>query len=504
MKSVKCKIFGRGAGAGLSALRNFTFFILHFTLAILPAWGEGYKRDCTHALPMRGVVSWIRTGAGETYFFLYADDGSGSWRIDCNPAKPHFTMGDIVEVVSGESKSTFTTPRINRAECRLLGHDDSKLPVPLKVSVADLYVHPLNEPCARDRWGDIVVAEGIVRDINRRETYTQLQVSDGERSFQAPLNIHIDNSLPEDLKLGASVRVEGVMVYTAVDDLEKHVMTDFHTVSVLPPSLQYVTILSKPPFWTPAKLWGVIGGFVAALLAALVWAAMLRRAVAKKTEQLETTIREKVRDKVEADAIRRERLRFSYELHDNFQQLLASCRFRLETLDLMLPEDATAERAQLEKAQTALDYTQSGLRTALWGMTEESEGPKTFTGLLEFAMKRMAHWEGVVFLSVEGIEPPGARKFAGLLLMVLQEAVGNALKHGGATRVDVKLAFEEETLAMAISDNGCGFDASKPFGTDHLGLSGMKMRVASCGGTLSIESAPGRGTAVSVRVLYED
>ena len=49
-----------------------------------------------------------------------------------------------------------------------------------------------------------------------------------------------------------------------------------------------------------------------------------------------------------------------------------------------------------------------------------------------------------------------------------------------------------------------GFDASKPFGTDHLGLSGMKMRVASCGGTLSIESAPGRGTAVSVRVLYED
>ena len=231
---------------------------------------------------------------------------------------------------------------------------------------------------------------------------------------------------------------------------------------------------------------------------------MLRRAVARKTEQLETTIREKVHDKVEADAIRRERLRFSYELHDNFQQLLASCRFRLETLDLMLPEDATAERAQLEKAQTALDYTQNGLRTALWGMTEESEGPKSFTGLLNFAMKRMAHWEGLVFLSVEGIEPLGARKFAGLLLMVLQEAVGNALKHGGATRVDVKLVFKEDALSMSIADDGCGFDASKPFGTDHLGLSGMKMRVASCGGTLSIESAHGRGTTVFVRVPYGD
>ena len=485
-------------------LRNFTFFILHFTLSILPAWGEAYKRDCTHELPMRGVVSWARAEPVDTYFFLYADDGSGFWRIDCNPAKPHFKIGDLVEVVSGESKQTYTTPRVNRAECRLLGHDETRLPPSRRVSVAELYAHPLNDASSSDLWGVCVEAEGVVRDINRRQSFTQIQVSDGERSFQATANVNIDTPLPADLKLGARVRVEGVMLYTPVDDAKSHLMVDFNNVSVMPSSLESVSVVSKAPFWTPAKFLGVIGGSVAALLAALVWAAMLRRAVAKKTVQLETTIREKVRDKVEADAIRRERLRFSYELHDNFQQLLASCRFRLETLDLMLPEDATAERAQLEKAQTALDYTQSGLRTALWGMTEESEGPKSFTGLLGFAMKRMAHWEGVVFLSVEGDEPPGARKFAGLLLMVLQEAVGNALRHGGATRVDVKLAFKEDALAMAIADDGCGFDASKPFGSEHLGLSGMKMRVASCGGTLSIESAHGRGTTVFVRVPYDD
>ena len=461
-------------------------------------------RDCAHALPMRGVVTWARKGSGDTYFFLQADDGSGSWRIDCNPVCPHFKIGDVVEVAKGDSKSTYTTPRINRAECRVVGYDDSKVPPFRKVLVADLYMHPLNKPGAHDCWGDMVVAEGVVRDINRRETYTQLQISDGNHSFQAPLNIHIDKPLPEDLRLGARVRVEGVMVYTAVDNQNTHEMIDFHTVSILPPSLHHVTILSKAPFWTPAKFLGVIGGFVAALLAALAWGLMLRRAVAKKTEQLEATIREKVRDKIEADAIRRERLRFSYELHDNFQQLLASCRFRLEALDLLLPEDAAAERAQLEKAQTALGYTQSGLRTALWGMTEESEGPKSFTGLLNFAMKRMAHWEGVVLLSIEGVEPPGARKFAGLLLMVVQESVGNALKHGGATRVDVKLVFGGEALSLSIADDGCGFNATMPFGTDHLGLSGMKMRVASCGGTLSIESAPGRGTTVSVRVPYED
>ena len=451
---------------------------------------------------MRGVVTWSR--GFDPYFFIVADDGSGAWRIDCTPVRQNYNVGDIVEVVSGEAKETSTTPRVNRAVCRLVGHDDAKVIPPKEVSIADLYRHPLNDPAAPDLWGMPVAAAGGVRDINRRQTFTQLQISDGERSFQAAVPLHINTPLPDGLKLGAKVRVAGIMIYTPVDDQKTHTMVDFNNVSIMPFSAQSVSVVAYAPFWTPVRLVALVAATLAALLAALGWSLTLRRAVAKKTELLEATVREKVRDKIEADAIRRERLRFSYELHDNFQQLLASCRFRLEALDLLLPEDAAAERAQLEKAQTALDYTQSGLRTALWGMTEESEGPRSFTGLLNFAMKRMAHWEGVVFLAAEGVEPPGARKFAGLLLMVVQEAVGNALRHGAATRVDVKLVFEKEALSMSIADDGCGFDASKPFGTDHLGLSGMKMRVDSCGGTLSIESAPGRGTTVSVRVPYED
>ena len=142
-------------------LRNFTFFILHFTLSILPAWGEAYKRDCTHELPMRGVVSWARAEPVDTYFFLYADDGSGFWRIDCNPAKPHFKIGDLVEVVSGESKQTYTTPRVNCAECRLLGHDETRLPPSRRVSVAELYAHPLNDASSSDLWGVCVEAKAL-------------------------------------------------------------------------------------------------------------------------------------------------------------------------------------------------------------------------------------------------------------------------------------------------------------------------------------------------------
>ncbi len=484
--------------------------ILLVLAALSAAAADGYVRAAAHALPFGGVVTYARTS--DAYFFMMADDGTGPWRIDQSGREQvsKVAVGDLVSVIEGESRAAFTTPRINRAKVAVTGHDTARVPPPRRVTIADLYRHPLNDPAAPDLWGLNVVAEGVVRDINRRETFTQIQVSDGVRSFQASAAIHVDRPLPDDLKLGARVAVEGVMLYSPVDDPHTHAMTDFNNVSVMPLDIDGVTVLTRAPFWTPGRLAALVGAILAVLAGVLVWAALLRRAVARKAVQLEETLREKVRDKVEADAIRRERLRFSYELHDNFQQLLASCRFRLETLDLMLPESATQERAQLEKAQTALDYTQHGLRAALWGMTEESEGPQSFTGLLRFAAGRMAHWDGVVFIDAQGREPPGARKFAGLLLMVVQEAVGNALRHGAATRVDVNVSFGADALTLSVADNGCGFDAhafaagARPSAAEtHLGLSSMRQRVVACGGMLTIDSAPGRGTTVTARVPYD-
>ena len=475
--------------------------LLAVVFAPLTALCEGYKRPSVHALPMRGVVTYARLF--DTYCFVVAEDGTGPWRVDCNPAYPNVHTGDLVEVVSGETRADSTTLRVVHAALNKIGHDDNRVPATVEATIAELYRHPLNDPAAKDLWGVNVSVEGVLRDVNRRQNFTQLQISDGIRSFQASVYISIDNPLPEDLKIGATVRVEGVMVYTAIDDKRIPAMVDFDNVSVMPFSIGSVTVISRAPYWTGARV-GLVAGVIALIaFSAFGWVMALRRAVARKTAQLAVAIRGRQRDKIEADAIRRERLRFSYELHDNFQQLLASCRFRLETLDLILSPEAVAEREQLEKAQTALDYTQQGLRAALWGMTEESEGPRSFSGLLQFAMKRMSHWEGVVFLKVEGEEPTVARKFAGLLLMVVQEAVGNALRHGVAAHVDVHVVFGVQRLVLTVSDNGCGFDVSKTQGSEHLGLVGMRSRVASCAGELKIESALGKGTVITVEVPYK-
>ena len=95
-----------------------------------------------------------------------------------------------------------------------------------------------------------------------------------------------------------------------------------------------------------------------------------------------------------------------------------------------------------------------------------------------------------------------ARQHAGALLMVLQEAVANAIRHGRARKVHVAVAFEDSALEMSIVDDGVGFDqdSAEVRSPGHMGLSGMRTRVANLGGTFRIESRTGEGTRIVIRM----
>jgi signal transduction histidine kinase len=88
------------------------------------------------------------------------------------------------------------------------------------------------------------------------------------------------------------------------------------------------------------------------------------------------------------------------------------------------------------------------------------------------------------------------------LLRICEEAMANVVKHAHATRVEMVLSFTSKEVQLQIRDNGCGFeptswDVSK---RGHFGLLGIKERVASLFGMLSVDSVPGRGTRLLVTV----
>lgn len=88
---------------------------------------------------------------------------------------------------------------------------------------------------------------------------------------------------------------------------------------------------------------------------------------------------------------------------------------------------------------------------------------------------------------------------------IVQEALSNVLRHSGANRASVRVWRRNGCVEVAIEDNGKGIEpahlgAPRP---GHLGLTGMRERAALLGGTLSVESAPGRGTCVTATIPVE-
>ena len=243
-----------------------------------------------------------------------------------------------------------------------------------------------------------------------------------------------------------------------------------------------------------------------ALFASVVWVLMLRRLVRRRTAALMAETRARLQAEIEKDAVARERLRLSYDLHDDLQQLLAGTMARLKAgLNYLGRQDAGKASAQFAFARQSVAQTQTALRHILWGLHDESRSGSTVMGLFAYVAERHSEWRNLVSFTSEGEEREVSHQISGVLLMIMQEAVGNAIRHGGATRVSVKAAFSPRGVALTVSDNGAGFDpAAAVRDSSHLGLTSMRLRAEQLGGKFSITSTQGVGACVRVTVPTEE
>jgi signal transduction histidine kinase len=85
---------------------------------------------------------------------------------------------------------------------------------------------------------------------------------------------------------------------------------------------------------------------------------------------------------------------------------------------------------------------------------------------------------------------------------IVQEAAANAVRHGGAGRVDVTVVTRPDVVIATVEDDGCGFDPAA-VAAGRLGLAGMRERAGLFNGRLQIESTRGRGATVTVELPIE-
>ena len=95
-----------------------------------------------------------------------------------------------------------------------------------------------------------------------------------------------------------------------------------------------------------------------------------------------------------------------------------------------------------------------------------------------------------------------------VLYRIVQEGLTNVLKHAQASKVSIVLEQKPDAVALVLEDDGVGFDAERRAPSDGtqtsgLGFSGMRERIALLSGTIAVESSPGQGSTIFVRIPIE-
>ena len=196
-----------------------------------------------------------------------------------------------------------------------------------------------------------------------------------------------------------------------------------------------------------------------------------------------------------------DKIRLGRDLHDGLVQTLYATGLMLETASQQLaarPADAAETGRLLERAKSTLNAAIREARDTIGGLTpdalEEQGFPDAVRAVLDHLDGGRLRERRVALQSDLPAFEPAVRME---LLQIIREAASNALRHGGATVLDISFApLADGRLRLAIRDDGRGFDPA--IATRGHGLDNLAARARNLGASLELDSAPGRGAAVTL------
>ena len=190
-----------------------------------------------------------------------------------------------------------------------------------------------------------------------------------------------------------------------------------------------------------------------------------------------------------------ERIRLGRELHDNICQTLYAVCLTLESVqnkNTLAPE----LKQRVDQCMKELRRLNQEVRSYLQDLEPARLNSQTFAGAITGLLAAFRGEEGVRIeqrFDEEAVAQIPFHQTADIM-NILREAVSNALRHGHARNISLLAGRSDQEIALAVQDDGHGFVAN-PNGTGH-GLANMQARAIALGGSLRVESIPGKGTRV--------
>ncbi len=204
-------------------------------------------------------------------------------------------------------------------------------------------------------------------------------------------------------------------------------------------------------------------------------------------------------------AVLRERELLARELHDSIAQVLSFAGLKIGAArQLMADGNLPSAGDQLTQLEEVMAEANADVRHYILDLHFAPLGEKSFfTTLQQYLEGFRQNYAVQVLLSIGDGATEGvfATDVQLQVFRIIQEALFNARKHGGASCVQLSFARLDGRVHIRIEDNGCGFDLQAAAGkSGHFGLQFMRERTALLGGVLRIQSAPGQGTCVELEL----
>ncbi|MFM7412326.1 MAG: ATP-binding protein, partial [Planctomycetota bacterium] len=458
-----------------------------------------------HRVRTAGVVSFVAPGT------LFLQDDIGGVQVDLAPPKdgePAFEPGDRVEV-AGFPDMTSGVGAITSAIARRVAGGTP--PPPLRIQPSDIVrvndahsqVGSVARPGTYD--GCLVRCQGKLEAVNRGSGGTMLTLTENGTAFTARL-AGSGSAGPVPFVLGSELEVTGIVQAERrlpgdVDSLRGS--TTLSQVGLLVRDRSDIGVVRLPPWWTPGRLAAVAGALGTLAAASVVWVTFLRREVARQTARAVAEESARQQAALDYEITLRERNKLAGNLHDTALQTVTGIAFQLKVCEAKERDRTGAAGAtgdddvgrHLGVARKMVEHAADQLRGTVWSLRSlPNEGRCFADALRELSDRLSAGHEAEVRLSFDPRADSIPAYVAGNLILVIQEAMHNALHHAAPGRVDVAVGVEPDgSLAIAIRDDGSGFELGAQAGPrhGHFGLAGMRERVERLGGAFAIESTLG-------------
>jgi PAS domain S-box-containing protein len=210
---------------------------------------------------------------------------------------------------------------------------------------------------------------------------------------------------------------------------------------------------------------------------------------------------ERLRQAEERLKLEQLRTRIAADLHDDIGSTLSSMSIFSAMLGQQIPPELSTAGRMLHRIQENLRNVQESLHDIVWTINPENDALDNIILRMEEFATEVIEARGIslhlVVPEAQGpvIVPMQLRRY---VYLIFKEAINNVVTHSDCREVTVEIVTDGHSLQIMVADDGKGFEPGKVPGGD--GVSNMKKRAATLGGTCEVHSRPGKGTTVTVRI----